>query len=138
MEHAALLELARMAEAELESAPFGGIIVDRTGTIERYNTYESTLAKLAPERVIGKNFFRKVAPCTAVSAFEGRFLEFLELDDIVSDSFAYYFPFDHGDVNVLVSFVKRENADSVLIVIERVDKAVAAPLQDIYSPILPR
>jgi hypothetical protein len=43
--------------------------------------------------VIGKSFFHHVAPCTAVAAFEGRFLEFLALDDLVSESFAYFFPF---------------------------------------------
>jgi photoactive yellow protein len=127
-----------MSDADVERAPFGGIVVDREGTIERYNAYESEMARLAPDRVIGKNFFHDVAPCTAVSAFEGRFLEFLELDDVASDSFAYYFPFTHGEVNVLVTFVKRELADSVLIVIQRVDAATIAPLQDIYSPILPR
>jgi photoactive yellow protein len=135
---ATLAGLARASVADLESAPFGAIIVDREGTIERYNAYEAELAQLAPERVIGKNFFHHVAPCTAVAAFEGRFLEFLELDEPVSEGFAYFFPFAHGDASVLVTFVKRENADSVLIVIERVDRAAIAPIADIYSPIVPR
>ena len=129
--------MAPLAEPELQVAPFGVIIVDRSGTIVHYNAYESHLAHLTPERVIGKNFFHEVAPCTAVAAFEGRFLEFLELDDSVSDSFAYFFPFTHGDVDVLVSFVKRSVPDSILIVIERVDYATAAPFIDLYSPIIP-
>jgi len=137
MDHAALSALARISEPEFQAAPFGGIIVDRTGKIEQYNAYESQLAQLAPERVIGKDFFHTVAPCTAVKAFEGRFYEFLELDDVVSESFAYFFPFAHEDANVIVSFVKRAGSESVLIVVERVDEAAAAPLQDCYSPILP-
>jgi photoactive yellow protein len=138
VDRSTLAALARAPVADLESTPFGAILVDRSGTIERYNAYEAELAQLAPERVIGKNFFHHVAPCTAVSAFEGRFLEFLELDDPVSDSFAYFFPFAHGDASVLVTFVKREASESVLIVIERVDRATIAPLADIYSPIIPR
>jgi photoactive yellow protein len=138
MDREALEALALMSESELQVAPFGCIVVDYTGMIEHYNAYESRLADLAPERVIGKDFFHTVAPCTGVSAFEGRFLEFLELDDVVSDSFAYFFPFAHGDVNVIVSFIRRAVSESILIVIERVDEATAEPLIDIYSPILPR
>jgi photoactive yellow protein len=137
MDRSALEALTRLTDAEIESAPFGGVVVDETGIIELYNAYETELAQLAPERVIGKNFFHHVAPCTAVAAFEGRFLEFLALGEPISDSFAYFFPFAHGDANVLVTFVKREGTESVLIVIERVDKATIAPLADIYSPILP-
>ncbi len=129
--------LAQISVAELETAPFGGIIVDRDGTIREYNAYESSLAHLDREKVVGKDFFHHVAPCTAVAAFEGRFLEFLELDDVVSDSFAYFFPFDFDEVNVLVTFVKRAAADTVLIVIERVDPETSAPLLDAYSLIAP-
>jgi len=129
---------AHMSVADLEIAPFGGIVVDRDGTIQQYNAYESSLAHLEQERVVGKNFFHHVAPCTAVAAFEGRFLEFLELDEVVSESFAYFFPFEHEEVHVLVTFVKRAGADTVLIVIERVDPETSAPLEDIYSAIIPR
>jgi photoactive yellow protein len=137
MDHAALAGLARLSAEDIDTAPFGAIVVDRDGTIEQYNAYEAELAQLVPERVIGKNFFHHVAPCTAKAAFEGRFLEFLVLDDVVSESFAYFFPFAHGDASVLVTFVKREDSESVLIVVERVDKATIAPLADIYSPIFP-
>jgi photoactive yellow protein len=136
MDRAALAALARFSDEELDSAPFGAVVVDEDGTIVRYNAYEAELAQLSPARVIGKSFFRKVAPCTAVAAFEGRFHEFLVLGDTVSDSFAYFFPFAHGDANVLVTFVKREVDENVLIVIQRVDKATIAPLADIYSPII--
>ena len=136
MDHATLLALAHISEADFETAPFGGIIVDGVGVIEGYNRAESELAHLDAARVIGLNFFRTVAPCTGVSAFEGRFLEFVELGETLSDSFAYYFPFAHGDANVLVSFVKRDVPNSYLIVVERVDEEVIAPLKDIYSPIL--
>ena len=136
LDRAALAALARVPLAELDVAPFGAIIVDPVGEIAHYNAYEAELAQLAPERVIGKNFFHHVAPCTAVSAFEGRFLEFIELDDDVSDSFAYFFTFAHGDASVLVTFVKRAESDAFLIVVERVSRATIAPLADIYSPII--
>jgi photoactive yellow protein len=136
LDRAALAALAGVPFEELDRAPFGAIIVDPAGEIEQYNAFEAELAQLAPERVIGKNFFHHVAPCTAVAAFEGRFLEFLELDEAVSDSFAYFFPFAHGDASVLVTFVKRTEPDAYLIVVERVTRAAIAPLTDIYSPII--
>jgi photoactive yellow protein len=136
MEHAQLSQLAYITNADLEPAPFGGVIVDGTGTISLYNAYESALANLSADRVIGKNFFLDVAPCTAVAAFEGRFLEFVASEEPVSDQFAYFFPFKHGSANVLVTFVKRAEPDSYLIVIERVEKERTAPLEDFYSPIV--
>jgi photoactive yellow protein len=137
MDRAALEALAHISVADLETAPFGGVVVTRDGTIQQYNVYESSLAHLEPDRVVGKNFFHHVAPCTAVAAFEGRFLEFLELDDVVSETFAYFFPFEHEEVHVLVTFVKRAAGDTVLIVVERVDPETSAPLEDIYSAIVP-
>lgn len=135
MDHEALAGLSVIDESEILTAPYGAIVVDRTGEIQLYNRYESELAHLSEKNVVGKNFFHTIAPCTGVAAFEGRFLEFLEFDDTVSESFAYFFPFAHGDVNVLVTFVKREIGDAVVIVIQRVDEEVAAPLKDFYSPI---
>lgn len=138
MERKDLQALAHISDADLETAPFGIVVVDAVGTIERYNQYESDLSHLSAKSVIGKNFFKTVAPCTQVSAFEGRFKEFLALGDPLSDSFAYFFPFAHGDANVLVTFVRQDGTGSTLIVVERVDEAVIEPLVDFYSPINPR
>ena len=137
MDQQQLLALASISDADFDVAPFGCVMVDKSGTIERYNRYESELAHLSPDRAVGRNFFHDVAPCTARRAFEGRFLEFVALGDVVSDSFAYFFPFAHGDANVLVTFVKLAARSSFLIVVQRVDEEIADPLKDIYSVIDP-
>ena len=137
MEPAELADLAHLPDSDIELAPIGGICVDETGTIALYNAYESAMARLPAASVIGKNFFRDVAPCTSVAAFEGRFLEFVASGEAVSDRFAYFFPFTHGGANVLVAFVKRDVAESYMIVVERVTKSIIAPLEDVYSPIVP-
>jgi photoactive yellow protein len=134
----ALLALSEISYDEFEAAPFGGIIVDHNGEIERYNHWESELSHLPPERVTGKNFFTHVAPCTAVRAFEGRFQDFIASNDIASEGFTYFFPFSHGDCDVYVSFVKLAKVDLTLIVVERVDNARVASIKDFYSPISPR
>lgn len=123
MEFNALLALADASASEFATAAYGGIVVDRTGLVQRYNASESAISHLSPERVIGKNFFHHVAPCTAVQAFEGRFHEFIASNEIANAGFNYFFPFSHGDCDVYVSFVKLNGSASILIVIERVEAA---------------
>jgi photoactive yellow protein len=114
-----LLSAASLKSDELDTLPFGAIVVDRAGLIRSYNEYESRLSHLAKERVIGKNFFRDVAPCTAVQAFEGRFHAFCETDAPLGERFHYFFPFAHGGVSVAITFVRLPDGESVLIAVER-------------------
>lgn len=49
---------------ELDQLNFGVVKVDNEGNVQIYNKYESEMAALDKEEVIGKNFFHQVAPCT--------------------------------------------------------------------------
>ena len=109
----------------LDELPFGAIVVDESGTIQQYNEYESRLSHLERERVIGKNFFRDVAPCTAVQAFEGRMRTFLRTKDRVSESFEYFFPFLHGAATVEITFLRLPKGGRILIAVERKEPASA-------------
>ena len=60
-------------DAELDALPFGVIALDRDGFVLRYNLYESRLARLDRNQVVGRNFFDEIAPCTRNEAFQGRF-----------------------------------------------------------------
>jgi len=64
---------AKLSPAELDEIPYGVIQVDRSGTILIYNHALGAVARLDPKSVIGKNFFREVAPCTAETGFRERF-----------------------------------------------------------------
>ena len=119
MDKLQLKRLPSMSPDEIEVLPFGAIVIDRDGVILRYNQFESQLARLEPDRVIGKNFFRDVAPCTAVKAFEGRLYEFLDSDERVSVTFDFRFNFKHGTADVAITFMKMTVGDSVLIAVER-------------------
>lgn len=66
-----------LEDSDLDRAPFGIICVDRDGTILRYNLYESRLARLDRNQVLGRGFFDEVARCTRNDAFEGRFRRFV-------------------------------------------------------------
>jgi photoactive yellow protein len=110
----------------LDELPFGAIVIDPDGTIREYNEYETRLARRSREAVIGKNFFRDVAPCTAVQEFEGRMRRFLLTSETVSETFDYFFPFPHGATTVEITFLRLRQQGQILIAVERVDAPAGA------------
>jgi photoactive yellow protein len=50
-------------EATLDALEFGVIGIDDHTLVRRYNAYESRLAGLSPQRVLGQPLFTAVAPC---------------------------------------------------------------------------
>lgn len=60
----AAVDLDDLSSDQLDALPFGAIKVDGRGRIELYNAAESRLSGRAVETVIGRDFFREVAPCT--------------------------------------------------------------------------
>ena len=117
------LELFDLSETEIDALPFGLIAVDLDGTIAQYNAYESRLARLAKERVIGRNFFRDVAPCTAVKEFRGRFERFAGEEGDGAESFDFAFPFAFGKQYVNVTFLRSaKNRGTIKILVNRYDE----------------
>jgi photoactive yellow protein len=114
-------DLFELSEAEIDELPFGLISVDHEGNIEQYNSYESRLARLSKERVIGRNFFRDVAPCTAVQGFMGRFERFVQAEGDAAESFDYVFPFTFGLQHVNITFLRSAKNREVKILINRYD-----------------
>ena len=125
MEQERLWRLADLTPSQLDELPIGAVVIDPSGKIEAYNSYEAKLARLDPERVIGRNFFRDIAPCTAVKEFEGRMREFMRSKQKVSESFDYFFPFAHAPVDVTITFLKLPDRKSILIAIERLEDGPA-------------
>jgi photoactive yellow protein len=105
-------DLARaVADGDVDTLPFGVIVVDRKGTILEYNAYESEMTGFSRGRVLGLNFFHDVAPCTAIKEFEGRFEEFLDSHDTSIEPFEFTFALVKGAQRVSIVFV-RLNFDS--------------------------
>ena len=52
---------------QLDGLPYGLVVLDREGAVLQYNDTESRMAKLPKDQVIGRNFFRDIAPCTGVA-----------------------------------------------------------------------
>jgi photoactive yellow protein len=65
--------LAKMNDTQLNQLAFGAVEVDATGKILKYNAAEGAITGRDPKAVIGKNFFKEVAPCTNRPEFKGVF-----------------------------------------------------------------
>ncbi|HEX8255737.1 MAG TPA: photoactive yellow protein [Thermoanaerobaculia bacterium] len=97
-----LEKIDRMSEQELDELPFGAIRLDKEGKILSYNMTESKLTGRDPKRVIGRNFFNEVAPCTNVQGFAGRFREGVAKGDM-HVIFPYRFDFQMAPRDVTVT-----------------------------------
>ncbi len=64
-----------ISDAQLDALPYGVIQLDAEGNVLRYNACEESLSGLFRQKVIGKNFFKQIAPCTDLQEFYGRFRE---------------------------------------------------------------
>ena len=106
----------RLSEMELDELPFGAIRLDKEGKILSYNTTESKLTGRDPKRVIGRNFFKDVAPCTNVQAFAGRFREGVAKGDM-HIIFPYRFDFEMAprDVTVTLFYSKQTETAWVFV-----------------------
>jgi photoactive yellow protein len=95
--------LGRMTPDQLDGLPFGVVTLDSNGRVIGYNDTESRLAGLPKDRVIGRNFFTEVAPCTRVREFEGRFRDFAEgRSRLALETFEFVFHFRHGAQRVVI------------------------------------
>jgi photoactive yellow protein len=109
-----------LSPPELDALPFGIIQLDANGVILHYNTYESQLAQLRPEDVIGRDFFREVAPCTDVQAFRGRFVQGVARQQL-DERFRYHFPFAKGPRDVLITLFYSAATRSVFVLVQPVE-----------------
>ena len=58
------LRLQGLDDDELDELPLGVIEMDLEGTVLRYKATESRCSGLPRDRVVGRHFFRDVAPCS--------------------------------------------------------------------------
>jgi photoactive yellow protein len=100
-----------MTQEEVDELPYGFVVLDDEGAILLYNRYEARMSRLPSERVVGKNWFRDVAPCTRVEAFFGRFRRLIEDPSVTAERFAFRFHFLHGAQDVLVQMTRVPEVD---------------------------
>jgi photoactive yellow protein len=86
----ALLEaLEAIALDRIDEIGFGLIVMNRGGEVTGYNTSESQRSGLAAERVLGRNFFVEVGPCTNNYLVAERFRDCGGLDEQLDYVFTF-------------------------------------------------
>ncbi|WP_437671413.1 PAS domain-containing protein [Sorangium sp. So ce131] len=98
--------LAEMTSQEVDDLPYGFVMLDEEGVVLLYNRYEQRMSRLPSERVVGRNFFQEIAPCTRVEAFLGRFRALAQQPPGATDQFSFRFHFLHGAQDVFVQFAR--------------------------------
>lgn len=113
-------EVDEMTDTELDALPFGVVGLDAEGTILRYNLYESRLARLDRNQVLGREFFGEVAPCTAVESFGGRFWRMVQKGEAATiERFDFVFDFRFGAQQVAVEIVPLPSVGRYYLLINR-------------------
>ncbi len=107
-----------MSDAELDALPFGVICLDPDGKVLRYNLAEARLARLDRAQVVGHDFFRRIAPCTATPEFEGRVRAFFGSARRV-ERFPALFDFKFGAQHVEIELVRVPANDCVYLLVNR-------------------
>ena len=116
-----LERIDHMQPQELNALPFGAIQLDAKGTILRFNSYEANLTGRKPEKVIGRNFFEDVAPCTNVKEFAGRFHEGIKNKEL-HEVFPYLFDFKMAPRNVTVTLFYNKANDTAWVFVREIAK----------------
>jgi len=132
--------LEASTDGDLDQLPFGIIALDAEGIVLRYNLFESRLARLDRNQVLGRSFFQEVAPCTRSADFEGRFRRFVANGSRAPERFEYLFDFKFGAQAVTVELVRPSDLDRYYLLINRTQfgeprsNGIPAPLQSELAP----
>ena len=111
-------DLLSLTQDEVDALPFGLITLDPDGTIVAYNKAESELSGLDPGRVLGRNFFEQIAPCTAVKEFAGLYREMVSSGTTQSWEFNFLFRFAAGDKRVHIQLAYFPEQQRGLIMVQ--------------------
>lgn len=108
-------ELDASADASLDEADFGVIVLDDDHRVVFYNRAEAALSGLTPERVIGRHFFTEVAPCTNNFMVAYRFETEEELDATID----YVFTLRMTPTPVRLRLLRRSGAKRRFLLVQR-------------------
>jgi photoactive yellow protein len=126
-------DLSSLSAADIDALPFGFIALGHDGTVRRYNRYEADLSRRDPREVLGRNFFREVAPCTAVKDFEGRFVELVSGSGVDTATFDFEFKFGHGHQQVRIGMTRSPLVPEVIVTVNRL-RDLGLPKSAVLSP----
>jgi photoactive yellow protein len=110
--------MSKMSPAEVDQLAVGAVQLDAKGTILRYNAAEASMTGRDAKGVIGKNFFRDVAPCTNSPTFKGVFDQGVSADNL-NTMFEYVFDYKMAPTKVKIHMKKAISDGSFWIFVKR-------------------
>jgi photoactive yellow protein len=110
--------LSKLTAREVDQLAFGAVQLDGKGTILQYNAAEASITGRNQKDVLGKNFFRDVAPCTSTPAFKGVFDKGVRENDL-NTMFEYTFDYNMAPTKVKIHMKKAIAGDSYWIFVKR-------------------
>lgn len=110
--------LAGLNDKQINELAFGAVQVDGSGKILAYNEAEAGITGRKSAEVIGKNFFKEVAPCTATAKFKGVFDAGVKAGDL-NAMFEYVFDYKMTPTKVKIHMKKAIVSDSYWIFVKR-------------------
>jgi photoactive yellow protein len=103
-----------LSKTDLDQLPFGVIKLAVDGTILKFNKHEREVAHVGDKKLVSKNFFTEVAPCTKVKAFRDRFKKFLAGKQ-PSDNFEFTYTFPSGAAHVFILFFRESESIGYIV-----------------------
>jgi len=114
--------LALLNRDVADHLPSGFIRLDANGTVLEYNTAESMLSGLPRQNVVGKNFFRTIAPCTCVKQFEGKIKDMIAAGKPARDQIEFLFKFPGRVTMVNLAMIYEPARNEVILLIRKVQQ----------------
>jgi photoactive yellow protein len=111
-------KLSKMSSKQLDDISFGAIQLDAQGKVLMYNAAEGDITGRDPAAVLGKNFFRDVAPCTNSKEFKGRFDDGVKSGNL-NTVFEYVFDYEMKPTKVKVHMKKAMVGDTYWVFVKR-------------------
>jgi len=102
--------------------PYGFIRLDEQGVVLEYNTAESALSGLPRGGVVGRNFFRSVAPCTCVKEFEGKVQEMIASGKAGRDQLQFLFKFPRRVTMVNLAMTYDPIRHEVILLVRKIQE----------------
>ena len=110
--------LAKLSPKDIDQLAFGAVQLDGTGKVLAYNAAEAGITGRKAADVIGKNFFREVAPCTNTRKFRGIFDAGVKAGDL-NTMFEYLFDYGMAPTKVKIHMKKAISGDTFWIFVKR-------------------
>lgn len=110
--------LSKLTSKEVDQLAFGAVQLDAKGNILQYNAAEASITGRDAKDVMGKNFFRDVAPCTGTPAFKGLFDKGVREGNL-NTMFEYTFDYKMTPTKVKIHMKKAIAGDSYWIFVKR-------------------